>query len=45
MRSVTGEPGIYVSQDVRDRTQELFSYVEAGTVEVKGTSETVWKVA
>ncbi|MFE7018344.1 adenylate/guanylate cyclase domain-containing protein [Microbacterium sp. NPDC057650] len=45
VRSVTGEPGIYVSQDVRDRTQELFSYVEAGTVDVKGRPETVWKVA
>ncbi|UNK70801.1 adenylate/guanylate cyclase domain-containing protein [Microbacterium sp. H1-D42] len=44
VRSITGEPGIYVSQDVRDRTQELFTYVEAGVVEVKGHTETVWKV-
>ncbi|MFC4138369.1 MULTISPECIES: adenylate/guanylate cyclase domain-containing protein [unclassified Microbacterium] len=45
VRSVTGEPGIYVSQDVRDRTNELFTYIEAGSVEVKGRTETVWKVA
>ncbi|HZU93226.1 MAG TPA: adenylate/guanylate cyclase domain-containing protein [Microbacterium sp.] len=45
VRSVTGEPGIYVSQTVRDRTQELVTYVEAGTVESQGRTETVWKVA
>ncbi|WP_243228616.1 adenylate/guanylate cyclase domain-containing protein [Microbacterium sp. CIAB417] len=45
VRSVTGEPGIFVSQTVRDRTQELFTYVEAGTVEAQGRTETVWKVA
>ena len=45
VRSVTGEPGIFVSQTVRDRTQELFTYTEAGTVEVQGRTETVWKVA
>ncbi|MDQ0727408.1 adenylate/guanylate cyclase domain-containing protein [Microbacterium sp. W4I20] len=44
VRSVTGEPGIYVSQTVRDRTQELVTYVEAGTVEAQGRTETVWKV-
>lgn len=44
VRSVTGEPGIYVSQTVRDRTQELVTYVEAGTVETQGRTETVWKV-
>ncbi|GGD68389.1 adenylate/guanylate cyclase domain-containing protein [Microbacterium murale] len=44
VRSVTGEPGIYVSQTVRDRTQELVDYVEAGTVESQGRTETVWKV-
>lgn len=45
VRSVTGEPGIYVSQTVRDRTQEIIDYVEAGTVESQGKTETVWKVA
>ncbi|MNI98160.1 hypothetical protein D3C73_1569520 [compost metagenome] len=44
VRSVSGEPGIYVSQTVRDRTQELVAYVEAGTVETQGRTETVWKV-
>ncbi|PRB18231.1 adenylate/guanylate cyclase domain-containing protein [Microbacterium sp. MYb62] len=44
VRSVTGEPGIYVSQTVRDRTQEIVTYVEAGTVETQGRTETVWKV-
>jgi class 3 adenylate cyclase len=45
VRSVTGEPGIYVSQTVRDRTHELVTYVEAGTVETQNGTETVWKVA
>ena len=45
VRSVTGEPGIYVSQTVRDRTQEIVDYVEAGTVESQGKTEKVWKVA
>ena len=45
VRSVTGEAGIFVSQTVRDRTQEMFTYTEAGTVEVQGRTETVWKVA
>lgn len=45
VRSVTGEPGVYVSQTVRDRTQEIVDYVEAGTVESQGRTETVWKVA
>lgn len=45
VRSVTGEPGIFVSQTVKDRTQELVAYVEVGTVETQGKTETVWKVA
>lgn len=45
VRSVSGDPGIYVSQEVRDRTAELVEYIEAGTVEVRGKAETVWKVA
>ena len=44
VRSVTGEPGIYVSQTVHDRTQEIVTYVQAGTVETQGGTETVWKV-
>ncbi|WP_144875715.1 adenylate/guanylate cyclase domain-containing protein [Microbacterium sp. 1.5R] len=45
VRSVTGQPGVYVSQTVYDRTREIFTYTEAGTVEARGTTETVWKVA
>ncbi|CAM3537331.1 adenylate/guanylate cyclase domain-containing protein [Occultella aeris] len=45
VRSVTGEPGIYVSQTVHDRTQEMVNYVEAGTVEIRGKTETVWRVS
>ncbi|MFY9712770.1 MAG: adenylate/guanylate cyclase domain-containing protein [Microbacterium sp.] len=45
VRSVTGEPGIYVSQTVYDRTREGYTYVEAGTVDSQGRAETVWKVA
>ncbi|CAH0238540.1 Adenylate cyclase [Microbacterium oxydans] len=44
VRSVTGEPGIYVSQNVYDRSREIFTFVEAGTVETHGKAETVWKV-
>ena len=44
VRSVSGEPGIYVSQTVRDRTQEVIAYVEAGSIESQGRTETVWKV-
>ena len=45
VRSVTGEPGIYVSQTVYDRSREIFTFVEAGSVETHGIAETVWKVA
>jgi class 3 adenylate cyclase len=45
VRSVSGDPGIYVSQRVHERTSELIDYTEAGTVEVRGKAETVWKVA
>ncbi|KNY04667.1 adenylate/guanylate cyclase domain-containing protein [Microbacterium sp. GCS4] len=45
VRSVTGDPGVYVSQTVYDRTREIFTYSEAGTVEAHGGTETVWKVA
>ncbi|MFJ4998760.1 adenylate/guanylate cyclase domain-containing protein [Microbacterium sp. NPDC088619] len=45
VRSVTGDPGVYVSQTVYDRTREIFTFTEAGTVEAHGKSETVWKVS
>lgn len=45
VRSVTSDPGIYVSQNVYDRSREVFTFEEAGTVETHGKTETVWKVA
>jgi class 3 adenylate cyclase len=45
VRSVSGEPGVYVSQTVYDRTREIFSFAEAGAIDAHGVSETVWKVA
>jgi class 3 adenylate cyclase len=45
VRSVSGDPGVYVSQTVYDRTREIFTFTEVGTVEARGTTETVWKVA
>jgi class 3 adenylate cyclase len=44
VRSVTGEPGIYVSQAVRDRLQDSVGFREAGTVELQGRSQTVWRI-
>lgn len=44
VRSVTGDPGIYVSQTVYERTREIFTFQEAGTVEAQGATEKVWKV-
>lgn len=44
VRSVTGDPGIYVSQTVYDRAREIFTFAEAGTIEAHGATETVWKV-
>ncbi|GAB3597720.1 adenylate/guanylate cyclase domain-containing protein [Microbacterium tumbae] len=45
VRSVSGEPGVYVSQTVYDRTREIFDFTEAGTIETRGTTETVWRAA
>ncbi len=44
VRSVTGQPGIYVSQSVRDRLQDSVVFAEAGTVELQGTMQSVWRV-
>lgn len=44
VRSVTGEPGIYVSQAVRDRLQDSVVFHEAGTVELQGRAQSVWRV-
>jgi class 3 adenylate cyclase len=44
VRSVTGEPGIYVSQAVRDRMQDSVVFAEAGTVDLQGRAQKVWRV-
>lgn len=44
VRSVTGQPGVYVSQSVRDRMQDSVVFAEAGTVELQGKNQTVWRV-
>lgn len=44
VRSVTGEPGIYVSQAVRDRLQDSVLFSRAGTVELQGRSQSVWRI-
>jgi len=44
VRSVTGQPGIYVSQAVRDRLQDSVTFTEAGTVELRGKAQTVWRI-
>lgn len=44
VRSVSGEPGIYVSDAVRDRLQDSVAFDEAGVVELDGRQQTVWRV-
>lgn len=44
VRSVTGEPGIYVSQEVRDRLQDSVVFEEVGAIELRGTKQAVWRV-
>jgi len=44
VRSVSGRPGIYVSQAVRDRLQDSVGFIEAGSVELQGRTQTVWRV-
>lgn len=44
-RTVSGEPGIYVSDTVRDRLQSVVTFVEAGTIEMRGATRAIWKVA
>ena len=43
-RTVSVEPGIYVSQSVRDRLQDTVTFSDAGTVELRGAKQNVWKV-
>ncbi|MGN8551518.1 UNVERIFIED_CONTAM: HAMP domain-containing protein [Microbacterium sp. SLM126] len=44
VRSVTGQPGIYVSQAVRDRMQDSVTFTPAGSVELRGTAQDVWRI-
>ncbi len=44
VRSVTPDPGVYVSQSVRDRMQDSVEFTPAGTVEIKGATQNVWRV-
>lgn len=43
-RNVSSAPGIYVSQTVRDRLQDTVTFSAAGTVDVRGSEQTVWRV-
>jgi len=43
--SVSGHAGVYVSQAVRDRLAETAEFSEAGTVELQGRAQTVWRLA
>ncbi len=45
IRGVSREPGIYVSQTVRDRMQDVMPFTEAGTVELRGTAQKVYRIA
>ncbi|SIT87940.1 Adenylate cyclase, class 3 [Microbacterium sp. RU33B] len=44
VRSVTGQPGIYVTQAVRDRMQDSVAFTPAGSVELRGKSQNVWRI-
>ena len=44
VRSVTGEPGVYVSQAVRDRLQDSVPFTQAGTIETRGVNQSVWRI-
>lgn len=43
VRSVTGQPGIYVTQAVKDQLPDTTRFIEAGQVELRGTPATVWR--
>lgn len=44
VRTVTGEPGIYVSDAIRERLQDSFEFADVGEVDVRGEAQRVWKV-
>ncbi len=44
VRTVTGEPGVYVSDAVHDRLRDTVEFTNVGTVDVAGTTKSVWRV-
>ncbi|AZS36007.1 Adenylate cyclase [Microbacterium lemovicicum] len=44
VRSVSGDPGIYVTQAVRDRMQDSIAFIPVGAVELRGASQQVWRI-
>lgn len=44
VQSVSGQPGIFVSQQVRDRMQDTVTFEAAGTVETREGPQPVWRV-
>ncbi|WP_186329509.1 adenylate/guanylate cyclase domain-containing protein [Agrococcus jejuensis] len=44
VRTVTGEPGVYVSDAVHDRLRDTVEFTNVGTVDVAGTAKSVWRV-
>ena len=45
VRNVGGQSGVFVSQSVRDRLAETADFVEAGSVELQGKTQPVWRPA
>ncbi|UOE43997.1 adenylate/guanylate cyclase domain-containing protein [Agromyces larvae] len=44
VQAVTGEPGIFVSQGVRDGVGDAMRFEQVGTVDAKDGQQAVWKV-
>ncbi|HXH35558.1 MAG TPA: adenylate/guanylate cyclase domain-containing protein [Plantibacter sp.] len=44
VQTVSGQPGIFVSQRVRDRMQDTVTFESAGTIETRDGEQTVWRV-
>lgn len=42
--AVTSEPGIYVSDEIRERLQDSVPFSEVGTIELNGESQHVWRI-
>lgn len=44
VRRATEQPGIYVSEAVRDRLQDSIGFEDVGTVDVNGSQQRVWRI-